>query len=242
MAGQKRVGRAETAREKILETAEQLYALHGIDAVSIRQINQEAGQKNGSAVHYHFGSREGLIEAIFEHRVGPGNERRLLLLDRLKEASADHLPGLRGIAEAMVRPLFDGIAAGATSYSRRFFKQVHMQHNLMDKLLSHKHDLGLRECFRLIRWSHPDVPTPILYHRYIHANAIMVDSAANLEERNDLDAASLNQQRIDLHIECCIDSVSGVFEAPISEAAMSLVGDHKKASDALERMRSRASI
>jgi hypothetical protein len=70
----------------------------------------------------------------------------------------------------------------------------------------------------------------------------MVDSAANLEERNDLDAESLNQERIDLHIECCIDSVSGVFGAPISDSASSLVGDHRNASEALERMRARASI
>ena len=98
--------RGGNARDKILETAERLYALHGIDGVSIRQINSEAGQKNGSAVHYHFGSRDGLIDAILALRTGVRDQLRLEMLDALKEASQDQLPDVRGVAEAMVRPQF----------------------------------------------------------------------------------------------------------------------------------------
>jgi AcrR family transcriptional regulator len=90
---------------RLVETAERLFALHGIDGVSLRQIATEAGSSNHSAVHYHFGTKEGLITAIFGYRLPQiAHERRLLsarvdpddLRSRLK---AHHLPVL-ALAEA----------------------------------------------------------------------------------------------------------------------------------------------
>lgn len=239
MTAASKLTRAGSAQARILETAERLYALYGIDAVSIRQITAEAGQKNGSAVHYHFGSRDGLVDAILALRTGARNQLRLEMLDALKEASRDQLPDIRGVAEAMVRPQFKDLTLGSRSYHRRFVKQVHQRHELMEKVLSNRHDLGLRECFRLIRWQSPDIPAPILYHRYIHANAIAIDAAANLEERLDIDPKSLTERSIALHIECCIDSITAVFTAPVSDAAMGLVSDPNSASPTLERWRDR---
>jgi AcrR family transcriptional regulator len=51
-------------REILLRTAEELFASKGIDAVSLNEINKAAGQRNTSALHYHFGSKEKLIDAI----------------------------------------------------------------------------------------------------------------------------------------------------------------------------------
>lgn len=51
-------------RETLLRTAETLFASKGIDAVSLNEINKAAGQKNTSAMHYHFGSKEKLLETI----------------------------------------------------------------------------------------------------------------------------------------------------------------------------------
>src|SRR5437868_5172587 len=64
---------------RLVVAAERLFATHGIDGVSLRQIAAEAGSSNNSAVHYHFGSKHGLIAAIFRHRLPQiVNERRLL--------------------------------------------------------------------------------------------------------------------------------------------------------------------
>jgi AcrR family transcriptional regulator len=62
---------AEERRQLILEAAERLFAHKGINAVSLNEINKAAGQKNTSALHYHFGSREALIDAIVDqHHAG----------------------------------------------------------------------------------------------------------------------------------------------------------------------------
>ena len=63
-------------REQLILAGERLFAQQGVDNVSLRQINAEAGQRNSSASHYHFGSKESLITAICEYRLERLNKRR----------------------------------------------------------------------------------------------------------------------------------------------------------------------
>lgn len=55
---------ADSAKRKLIVAAIHLFAEHGVDSVSLRLINRAAGQRNNSALHYHFGSKMGLIEAV----------------------------------------------------------------------------------------------------------------------------------------------------------------------------------
>lgn len=52
----------------ILETAERLFADKGFDGTSVREIAKEANM-NLAAISYHFGSKEKLMEAIFNYRI-----------------------------------------------------------------------------------------------------------------------------------------------------------------------------
>ncbi|MDZ7684727.1 MAG: helix-turn-helix domain-containing protein [Gammaproteobacteria bacterium] len=63
------VNRADQTRERLMRAAEHLFAAEGIENVSVRAILREAGQKNESALHYHFVSKAGLIEALQAERV-----------------------------------------------------------------------------------------------------------------------------------------------------------------------------
>src|ERR1043166_6329556 len=67
-------------RESLLDAAEALFTEHGIQAASLRAITQKAGA-NLAAVHYHFGSKEGLVKAVFSRRLKPLNQERLRLLE-----------------------------------------------------------------------------------------------------------------------------------------------------------------
>jgi AcrR family transcriptional regulator len=61
-------------RELLLSAALKLFAKHGIDAVSIRAVNRAAGLGPAS-VHYHFGTKEALLEALLEMHVGAIREQ-----------------------------------------------------------------------------------------------------------------------------------------------------------------------
>ena len=77
---------AVSGKVQLVLTAERLFAQHGINGVSLRQISVEAGNGNNSAVSYHFGSRDGLIQAIFEHRLIEMSDRRAELFSRARPA------------------------------------------------------------------------------------------------------------------------------------------------------------
>lgn len=71
------------AAYQLLITAERLFALQGFEAVSTRKISREAGQKNHSALQYHFGDKEGLLAAILDYRIKPVNQLREKRLSQL---------------------------------------------------------------------------------------------------------------------------------------------------------------
>jgi AcrR family transcriptional regulator len=95
-----------TTKDKILDTAERLIGEQGYAATSLRQIIGEAGV-NLAAVHYHFGSKEELLDEVIRRKAGPVNERRMLLLDEAERA-ADGAPlPVEAILEAFLRPVFE---------------------------------------------------------------------------------------------------------------------------------------
>jgi AcrR family transcriptional regulator len=91
---------------RLRRTAERLFAAHGVDGVSLRQITREAGQRNSTAVGYHFGSRDGLLRAVLEHHLEQVAPRHEILLERYQTSSSPDSPaGLRDLADVLVMPL-----------------------------------------------------------------------------------------------------------------------------------------
>ena len=75
---------------RILDAAERLLMQHGYEGTSMRMIAAAAGV-NLAAANYHFGSKEGLVEAVFRRRLAWLNHERLRLLD-VMEAEAGGKP------------------------------------------------------------------------------------------------------------------------------------------------------
>lgn len=110
-----------TARSRLVEAAERLVAERGID-VPLRDIAVAAGQRNHSAVQYHFGGREQLFEAVLRERMVPLGARMLERLADL-EASASE-PPLADLLDVIVAPLATvPYELGSTHYAR-FLEQV----------------------------------------------------------------------------------------------------------------------
>jgi AcrR family transcriptional regulator len=93
---------ATDTRETLLRTAQQMFARDGIHQVPLKRIVETAGQRNASALHYHFGGRDGLLVAITERHDGAIEDERAELLAEL--ARAGKLDDLRALVEALVIP------------------------------------------------------------------------------------------------------------------------------------------
>jgi len=92
----------QITRQKIIATAERLFAEQGVDAVSLNEITREAGQKNKSALSYHFGNKESLLLAIIEKHEVSILDQRNAYLDDLEQRKA---LSVESVVRAFVYPL-----------------------------------------------------------------------------------------------------------------------------------------
>ncbi len=93
----------ETTRERILDAAEELFALGGIGETSLRAITSAAGT-NLASVNYHFGSKESLVESVFARRLAPLNSERLRLLNEVERGREKTVLCLEEVLRAFVTP------------------------------------------------------------------------------------------------------------------------------------------
>ncbi|MFI8694303.1 TetR/AcrR family transcriptional regulator [Dietzia maris] len=114
---------ARDAKTAMLEIAEQLISERGLDRVSMRDVATAAGQRNNSAVQYHFGSRDGLILQVLRRRL------TALDVDRRQRLAEIDEQGLGTDLATLVRVLFEPIvdllraSPDATHYAR-FLQRV----------------------------------------------------------------------------------------------------------------------
>ncbi len=110
-------------RLALILAAEQMIAVHGVGAVSLRQINEAAGHKNSGATHYHFGSRQGLIEAVLAYRIGAISVRRAAIVEALQGQPAG--PDIRGLVTALANPLVEELKPRPEgNYFLRFSERI----------------------------------------------------------------------------------------------------------------------
>jgi AcrR family transcriptional regulator len=93
-------------RGRILAAAEQVFAEHGFDAATLRQITEVAGV-NIAAVNYYFDSKEALVRQVLDRRMGPYLKARLTMLETREAAAGDRHLSVEEIVEALVRPMVE---------------------------------------------------------------------------------------------------------------------------------------
>jgi AcrR family transcriptional regulator len=107
---------SENPKVALILAAEIAFARDGIDGASLREIAARSGQRNHHAVQYHFGSRETLVQAVFDYRMDQMEEARGVLLQAAQRAGSGGVT--RAIAAAIFVPQIDLIDVhGDNSYA-----------------------------------------------------------------------------------------------------------------------------
>ncbi len=211
----RRVDRAPAAvqstRESLILAAERLFGRYGVEGVSLRQIAAEAGAANNSAVHYHFGSKESLIQAIFEYRLPQLMHRRTLL-------AVQREPGLRGCMEQYLVPLVEMAELDDCSYLT-FLEQLQGSSfedhpfSRLPRSLQGPHDAFMRETVSLLK----GIPVPVRVRRVNQASTMCLHTSADRERAHRLGATPLP---FALHVSELFDAIVGLLLAPVSKATL----------------------
>lgn len=117
-------GKQSETRDRILSTAEHLFAEYGFDGVSLRQLGTEADAAI-ALINYHFGTKEMLYRAVFESRIKPLSEcRRAALADAMSPETGKRT--LEAVLDALARPWIELHATEqGQDYTRLIAREVH---------------------------------------------------------------------------------------------------------------------
>ena len=115
--------------------------------MTLKDVQLAANQSNKSAAKYHFGSRDGLLEAVVEARMAPVNLRRRELLDELERSGS---VDVRRAVEALVRPLAAETLGRPGSRYARFLAQTLLDPALREIVERHLSAESYRAAHRLI--------------------------------------------------------------------------------------------
>ncbi|WP_433872948.1 TetR/AcrR family transcriptional regulator [Saccharopolyspora sp. CA-218241] len=209
-----RIERVGATRERILVTAERLFAEHGVFAVSNRQIGEAAGQGNTAAVGYHFGARSGLVRAIVRRHAEPIERVR----ERMVAAIGDR-PDLRDQVSCLVRPSTEHLAAlGVPSWYARFSAQVLADASLREVVLDEAlASPALRRLLTGLHRCRPDLPAEVVDERDGMTGQLIVHLCAERERALAAGTATPRATWRDAATGL-IDAITGLWSAPASSA------------------------
>jgi AcrR family transcriptional regulator len=166
-------GRTLEPKRLLLETALRLFSRDGITATSLRSIVAEARVGNQSAIHYHFGGRDGLVRALARDVAEPLLERQLASLGAL-EARPD-VPTVREVLAVVATPQIELALSGkrgldAATFLARLISELGRPGQL---LLFELFGDGFARTATLLSRSLPEKPMPVLrLHLLLAINGI----------------------------------------------------------------------
>ena len=150
--------KAVTTKDRILDAAERLFAEKGFAQTSLRDITAEAGV-NLAAVNYHFQSKNHLIAAVFDRRIGPLNEQRLAMLDRLEKEAAGEPVAIEDILRAVIAPVLLMVTTPEGANAANLIGRAHTEPgDVFEHLFSGQFAPVVMRVLSAARRSLPDLP------------------------------------------------------------------------------------
>jgi AcrR family transcriptional regulator len=208
-----RTAAAAPTVERLLAAAEALIAEHGVDAVSVRSVNAAAGA-NVAAVHYHFGSKEALVDAVLERRMTEHTAARAARLDMV---DTDPRPSARAVVEALVVPLaaFATDTSGAGPTYVRFLAALDTAGEEWRVRMGAAFAPQYRRFTGALARALPDVPPPVRDFRLALASSTILATLADTERAARPWARAGISLAPDALVDALVDHVTGALTAPV---------------------------
>ncbi len=202
----------ETTRDKLLRAALHLFARQGLD-VPLRDINELAGQRNASALHYHFGGRPELLRAIID-RYRLSDAELLFIQEEIRSGPHD----VRAVVDGLVHRSCAWLATPDGRDYIRFTFQFVMRLPVREHLVEGMETPSLasvRAQADLIHEALPDLPERIVRERAVASlNLVLLQVAERARIIDDEAGKGLLDE--DEFMANLVDMATGLLTAPAS--------------------------
>jgi AcrR family transcriptional regulator len=211
---------ADETRARLIRAAERLFAERGVEAVSLREVNREAGQRNASALQYHFADRDGLVRAILAKHEPAVEARRHDLLDAIEkdDAACD----LHHLAAALVVPAAERLSDrdGGRDYLRIVAQLINHHQARVDPISLEDDDNSLNRWRAMVEPEMSPLAVDPLHSRFTARRIMFVELARRAESPRRKDDRLFTSHLVDL--------VAAILGAPISAETRALLEERAR--------------
>ena len=210
---------ADETRAQLIRAGERLFAERGVYAVSLREINRDADQRNSTALQYHFGNRQGLTLAILRKHEVSVDKIRNELLDELEQSGQ---LDLSLFSSALVLPSAEKLSDrdGGRAYLRIAAELVNSYTPRVDPVETISTSASLNRWRELVEPALSPLAVDSLHRRFTATRIMLVELARRAESPRRKDDRLFASHLIDL--------VTAILGAPISDRTSELLAERAR--------------
>jgi len=202
---------------KLIETAQRLFGLHGLEGISLRQISKAAGSGNNYAVQYHFGSLSGLIRAIQERNLPELDRIRTRMLAEAEEQG--RMGDIRTLIDILYRPLVDHVDSEGERVHARFALAMFRSPQGLSLMGDTRHLMPVSQrVLDLLYLTIPHIPPALVRERL---RLLSISFLASIFNRNPpFEGAELDEALVDN----ALAMTTAALLAPVPERLRDMLG------------------
>ena len=208
----------QLGKQVLLDAAAVLMDERGVDNVTLQDIGQASGHRNRSAVQYHFGSRDAVIQAVISRTMDPIDAERNLLLDHLESTGATLTT--RGVLEVVVRPLARQLH---TPEGRRYFRigaqLINHPRFMTDARDAITVNTSIARCAAYLLPSLDHLPVPVAVERTSQVTGFIIRACGDQARLMDSDPPARPVLSVEDFTVNLVDTIMAIIQAPTSVAS-----------------------
>jgi AcrR family transcriptional regulator len=205
----------QLGKQALLDAAALLMDERGVDNVTTQDINQASGHRNRSAVQYHFGSRDAVIQAVMARTMEPIDAERNMLLDHLESTGTRLTP--RGALEIVISPLARQLRhPEGRRYLRLGAQLINHPRFVRDAGDAIMVNTSVSRCARYIIPVLAHLPAPIAAERTSQVTGFVIRAIGDQCRLMDSERPSRAVLSIEDFSANLVDTIMGILQAPSS--------------------------
>lgn len=210
------------ARGMILDAAEVLFSNANIDVVSFRDLSREAGVSL-SAIHYHFGSKEGVLSEVFARQASNLVNRRLALLEALERTDLN-IAALDKLIDAFIRPAFEVTQGDRNDLFNQLLARLSVESShVTRRIISEAFDENDQLFISEIQKAAPHLSKKEVYWRFHFLVGAMIYTMSDAGQLHGLSNGSCDTIDTEAALRQMTNGFTGLFLAPESNPVQNAI-------------------
>lgn len=160
------------AAQKLILATEELVAERGVLGTSVREILRRSGQKNNSAIYLYFGTREKLIDTVFDIRQTEVEQARQVMLGRLDRLPEDTL----GLLELLLLPILEAFDLRERTIFAQFLLHLILHDPNSEIFALHRRPPTTNLLMHALRKSRPELSDQMLRFRVVMSTTLFLQA------------------------------------------------------------------